>query len=104
MQKTKTKTKIKRKTKTKVKRVRFLGGAQCDGHASLFPKDTMINNKIMGGNNTRRRKRKSKKHKKKGGSFSNLITNLVNPITYTTTSPTDQPAIINYYATNLPKI
>ena len=79
----------------KQKRVRFLGGnGQCGNHVSLF------NNKmVMGGV-----KRQKLARKKKGGSFSNFITNIVNPISFTTTSPTDQPAITNYYSSNATKI
>ena len=85
---------VGRKSK-KQKHVRFSGGSgQCGNHVSLF------NNKmVLGGI-----KKQKVARKKKGGSFSNFITNIVNPISFTTTSPTDQPAITNYYSSNATKI
>ena len=92
-----------RKYKSKKQRhVRFLGGnGHCGNPVSLFPN----NEKIVGGRKRKNQTRKIKRiHKKRGGSFSNFVTNLVNPISYTTTSPIDQPAITNYYSNNASKI
>ena len=109
----------KKRKACKTKHVRFHGGGQCDNHVSLFA------NNILGGSRSRSisrsisrsrsrsrnvrkkptiRNKSRKDYITKGGSFSNLVTNIVNPILYTNNSYTDQPAIMNYYATNAVKI
>ena len=101
----KRKTTRKRKTIKKVKHVTFFGGnGNCTNHVALFSKGPEVQ-QIYGGKKKQTRKRRKKKIlKKKGGSFSDLWTNLVNPINLVTTNPTDQPAITDYYSTNPSKI
>ena len=96
----------KSKTIKKLKHVTFFGGnGNCTNHIPLFSKGPDISQPTYGGKKKQTRRNKKKKMlKKKGGSFSNLWTNLVNPINLVTTNTTDQPAITNYYSINPPKI
>lgn len=102
---------VKRKTLKKMKskkqkHVTFFGGnGNCSNHVALFPNGPDFQQQIYGGKKKQtRKKRKTKMLKKKGGSFSDLWTNIFNPLVLNTTNTIDQPAITNYYSTNPPKI